>query len=454
MKRFVFGLLILALSGCGVAYVTPQVRQGVASSSQVRVLPVTAESVLQANASTYYPQSLPAAFSQTVSAGSTAGFGTTGLPTATANRPDVAIAPRLRIPPPLPQMPYEIGVGDVLSLVTPTPVSAGEELSGLLTPQSRRQGYTVQDDGAIVVPDVGRILVAGLTLEEAETEVFQSLVSAQIDPTFSLEVAEFNSARVSIGGAVRNPGVAPITQIPLRLGEALAQVGGVETRDRDNTALRLFRDGQLYEIPINDFYRDPSLQQLVLADGDSVFVDTSSNLDQAETYFRQQIQLFQARQSARSAALSALQSELNIRRGTLDDQRGNFQARLALGAVERNYVYVTGEVNNQGRVALPFETRASLADILFGEAGGVPTKTGNPGKIYVLRGNADSSEFPGITAWHLDGQNAANLVLATRLEMRPNDVIFVAEQPITRWNRLLSQVIPSLITSGANAVLN
>lgn len=454
MKRLLVCVLVLTLSGCGVAYVTPRVSQGVASGSEVRVQQVTAESVLKANASTYYPKSLPAAFSQTVSAGSTAGLGTGGLPATSADRPGVAITPRLRVPPPLPQMPYEIGVGDVLLLATPAPGSSVEELSGLLAAQSRRQGYTVQDDGAIAVPDVGRIKVAGMTLEEAESEVFQRLVSAQIDPTFSLEVAEFNSARVSIGGAVRNPGVAPITPTPLRLGEALAQAGGVDTRDRDTTALRLFRDGQLYEIPLNDFYRDASLQQLVLADGDSVFVDTSSNLDQAETYFRQQIQLVQTRLSARNSALNALQSELNLRRTALADQRENFQTKLALGVVDRDYVFVTGEVNKQSRVALPFGKPASLADILFDEAGGVPTRTGNPGQIYVLRGNPALSEFSGITAWHLNARNAASLVLATRMEMRPNDVIFVAEQPITRWNRLLSQFIPALITSSANALLN
>ncbi len=93
-------------------------------------------------------------------------------------------------------------MGDVVLLATKSGASTVEELSGLLAAQNRRQGYTVQDDGgAIAIPDVGRIMLGGMTLEEAEAELFQALVENQIDPSFSLEIAEFNSQRVAVGGA-------------------------------------------------------------------------------------------------------------------------------------------------------------------------------------------------------------------------------------------------------------
>ena len=40
---------------------------------------------------------------------------------------------------------------------------------------------------------------------------------------------------------------------------------------------------------------------------------------------------------------------------------------------------------------------------------------------------------------------ATALLMATRFELRPDDVIFVAEQPVTRWNRVIDQISPSLI---------
>jgi polysaccharide export outer membrane protein len=37
--------------------------------------------------------------------------------------------------------------------------------------------------------------------------------------------------------------------------------------------------------------------------------------------------------------------------------------------------------------------------------------------------------------------------------MQPNDIVFIAEQPITRWNRALNQIFPSIIST-ANAATN
>ena len=82
------------------------------------------------------------------------------------------------------------------------------------------------------------------------------------------------------------------------------------------------------------------------------------------------------------------------------------------------------------------------------------TKTGNPAQIYVLRGSPDPRDFGAVTAWHLDARNAANITLATRMQLRPNDIVFIAEQPVTRWNRVITQITPSLITSVATAATN
>jgi polysaccharide export outer membrane protein len=38
--------------------------------------------------------------------------------------------------------------------------------------------------------------------------------------------------------------------------------------------------------------------------------------------------------------------------------------------------------------------------------------------------------------------------------MRPNDIIFVEEQPITKWNRVVQQFVPSLLTTPAAIAAN
>ena len=70
----------------------------------------------------------------------------------------------------------------------------------------------------------------------------------------------------------------------------------------------------------------------------------------------------------------------------------------------------------------------------------------------MLRGSTDPREFGSVTAWQLDASNAASLLLATRFELRPDDVIFVSEQAITQWNRVISQFTPGLLNSTINAL--
>ncbi|OIP82350.1 MAG: sugar transporter, partial [Rhodobacterales bacterium CG2_30_65_12] len=341
---------------------------------------------------------------------------------------------------------YHIGIGDVLVLATPNSAGTVEALAGLLAAQNRRQGYTVQDDGAITIPEVGRVRLAGLSLEEAEAEIFQSLVAKQIDPTFSIEIAEFKSQSVAIGGAVKSAKTLPISLQPLTLARALTAAGDITVKDRDYATIRLYRDGKLFQVPLTTYLGDPKIQGLALKDGDAIYVDTEYDLDRAEGYFAQQIQLASFRQTARQTALNQLQTEVNLRRGELAERRQNYLARVDLDAIERDYVYIAGEVGVQNRFTLPFERKASLADALFKETKGVPNISGNIAALYVLRASAGGS---GVTAWHLDALNAANLVLATRFELRPNDVIFVAEQPVTALNRLVSQIAPSIVLAQA-----
>lgn len=446
MRYLLVAILGLSLTSCGTIYRTPKVIEGASGGTNVRVIDVTGETVVQANRAPFSPQTLPAFFSQTAGTGS--GLrGAGALPEATNQNQSRPAALEMRLPPDANPGPYEIGIGDVVLLATPRAGTSVEQLSGLLAAQNSRQGYTVQDDGSINIPDVGRVRIAGLTIEDAEAALFQRLVENQIDPTFSLEISEFNSRKVSIGGAVANPTVVPVTLTPLYLEEALAVAGGITVQDQDYASIRLYRDGTLYQIPLSQLYSSASLTKTRLLPGDSVFVDTEYELSRAQDYFSQQIMLIQARQASRNSALSELQAEVGLRRANLQEARSNYTARVDLGADNRQYVYLTGEVGKQSRFALPFERKANLADALY-DAGGVATATGDVSHIYVLRSSSDPREFGAVTAWHLDARNAANFVLATRFELRPDDIVFIAQQPVTKWSRSISQILPQILSAG------
>lgn len=450
MESMVRGMLVLGLlaglSGCGVAYNQTSVKAGSSEAGSVRVMQVTPETVLIANRSDYTPRTLPAYFSQVAGAGR----GASAAPAPAFERQTRPTTIQTILPPAPPAGAYRIGVGDVVLLATPKAGTTVEQLSGLLAAQNSRQGYTVQDDGAISIPDIGRVQISGQTVEEAEATLFQAFLNRQIDPTFSLEIAEFNARKATIGGAVMKPGSAPIALAPLYLDQALANAGGVSAPDPDYVVVRIYREGRLYQVPLTEVYSRSENARIPLAAGDSVFVDTDYDLDMAAAYFEQQIKLGAYRQGE----LAALQTQVALRRAELQEQRDTFAARLAYGAEKRDYVYLAGELPKQGRFELPFDERASLADAIYATAGGLSTKSSNPGQLYVLRGSPNPLEYAGITAWHLDVRNAAGLVLATRFEMRPNDVIFVAAQPITHWNNVVNSITPSLLTASVDAISN
>lgn len=441
MRVFAAIAVVASLAACAGS---PSVKEGSTAAGEVRIVAVTNETISTANASPYRPRTLPAVFSHSAGVG--------GAPMSGGAVPEPAYAPEsrpgtlpTRLPEPYTPGAYRIGVGDVLLLATPTSsVNTVEALTGLLQAQSQRQGYTVQDDGAIAIPEVGRIKVSDQTLEEAEAEIFQALVDNQLNPTFSLEVTGFNSQRVAVGGAVANATVVPITLQTPTLSEVINAAGGVQVAEQDFASIRIYRDGSIYQVPMSAFLSDPKIQMLAMKAGDSVFVDTTYDLEKAAAYFAQQIELANFRQTQRANALAQLTSEVGLRRAELTERRANYRDRVALDAVKRDYVYVAGEVGAQSRFTLPFERTASLADALFTEAGGVPGENGTLSHLYVIRA---ANAGPGVIAWHLDASNAANLVLATKFQLRPDDVVFVLENPIRSIDRLAT-----LLGRGLSAV--
>lgn len=497
---------LFALAGCTNLYTSPQVNaEDPSAGVAVEIIPMTLGAIRDANATPYTPRRLPAGFfppqpgparqlalprnvvppapriPRTTTASEAATL--SPLPETVSAPADPPARIRTRLPAPEQPQPYRIGISDTLliSLEKANPAGAGATQD-----QAGRRAYVVQDDGAVALPDLGRIPLAGLTLPEAQAVLFEAMVTQQRDPSFSLEISGFNSQRVSIGGAVEEPQLAPITLKPLFLDEALQIAGGVTPDAADQAVIRLFRDGQLFEANLSDLFSDNGLQRVLLKDGDALYIDRAYDLGQAQRYFEEQLRLRDADLNARRFAfettrtrfqtaqleatlqqielqrIQIAQSIRNLRvlvenqnrllrqeeRSSNETVRASFRERLELGAVAQDFAYLAGEVEKQGRFALPFERFATLADVLF-SSGGLPTATGDPSQIYVLR-LEDSGR---LQAFRLDATNAANLTVATRFEMRPRDIVFVAEQPVTVWNRVVSQLIPNLFSSAANLAL-
>ena len=45
----------------------------------------------------------------------------------------------------------------------------------------------------------------------------------------------------------------------------------------------------------------------------------------------------------------------------------------------------------------------------------------------------------------MDAGSAVGMALMPRLELRPQDIVFVAAQPVTTWDRVIKQLSPNLV---------
>ena len=104
--------------------------------------------------------------------------------------------------------------------------------SGSGASMSNAYGYTVTNDGYVVLPAIGRVSVVGCTTEEAATRIEKSIIEANLikDPDVTVRLL---NGRVAVLGAVQRPTVVNLTSERNTILDVLSQCGDV-----DDTGLR------------------------------------------------------------------------------------------------------------------------------------------------------------------------------------------------------------------------
>lgn len=176
----------------------------------------------------------------------------------------------------------------------------------------------------------------------------------------------------------------------MTITQAIGQAG-VDTETADLTGLTLKRDGREYMLDMDSLNRPDSwLHQVYLKDGDQLHLP-------------------------------------------YNDQRK---------------IYVLGEVNLPQ--ALSFKaTSMNLMDAI-GTAGGIRQETADGEALYVIRGAEDMMTEPA-KVFQLNAESPTALALAKHFPLQPQDVVFVGPANITRWNRFISQLLPSANVVGIGA---
>ena len=77
-----------------------------------------------------------------------------------------------------------------------------------------------------------------------------------------------------------------------------------------------------------------------------------------------------------------------------------------------------------------------MATVLFTPGGVFNNLNAKRSEVYLLRGRKPA------VAYHLDAQNVSRILVAAKTELRPDDIIYVAERPIISFSRVLAEITP------------
>src|SRR3989441_4670793 len=133
----------------------------------------------------------------------------------------------------------------------------------------------VRPDGKISLPLIGELSVNGKTAVELQKEIAQRFTQFIAQPTVNVIVKEVNSAKVSVLGEVKTPGMYKIKDRATVL-DALALAGGFsEEAKRDKKMLiRIGSNGQQqqYRINVEDQLKGRKSDLLFILPYDKIYV--------------------------------------------------------------------------------------------------------------------------------------------------------------------------------------
>ncbi len=191
-------------------------------------------------------------------------------------------------------------------------------------------GNRVNADGTMFYPFVGVVPVGGKTVAEVRKLLAERLTRVITNPQLDVRVAAFRGKRAQVTGEVVQPSTIPITDVPLRIQDAIALARGF-TPEADWANVTLSRQGRIYHLNLQALYENGDISQnWLITDGDVINVGDRS----------------------------------------------------------RNKVFVMGEVR-QPQSKLMVKGRLTLAEAI-NETGGLEPSVANVGQIFVIRGSYDA----------------------------------------------------------------
>ncbi|MDB9839757.1 polysaccharide biosynthesis/export family protein [Planktomarina temperata] len=233
--------------------------------------------------------------------------------------------------------------------------------------------------GNILLPGIGSLKAEDRSLAQLQADVSRILIEQGMTPSFQLEVTAYKSRKFSLVTEDNGIRVVPLTDTETDLKEAILSNIGGNKGSTAFTLVELTRGDTSYHMPWQEILSGGA-SNVLIQDGDTIKLK-------------------------------------------------NFNYKLG-------QVFALGGAGNAGLVPIDPSKRETLADILFSPKGAFNNLLAKRSEVYLLRGRNPS------VAYHLDAQNVSRILVAAQTELRPNDIVYVADRPIISFSRTLAEISP------------
>ncbi len=144
---------------------------------------------------------------------------------------------------------------------------------------SNAYGYTITNDGYVILPAVGKVYVNNMTCEEAARAIEQKVIEHKLLNSPEVTV-RLQNARVTIIGAVKSPRSVSLTSERNTVIDVLAQCGDLDVSSL-RTNIKLFRETngerQMYTLDLTDvnIFNSPAFY---VQQNDMIYVEPNKSL--------------------------------------------------------------------------------------------------------------------------------------------------------------------------------
>ena len=330
--------------------------------------------------------------------------------------------------------PYRVVPDDVLELTMPSILHAvtGEGLGG--EERIYPHVWRVSENGTIRLPIIGEIEVAGKPLSEIESAVINAYYPKVVAtlPSVFARVLEYKTAKVSIIGAVKRPGVHELRSDQMSLVALLMEAGGIV--DEGAASIRI---GSADEILSED---ENTSSNVKLIAGHSKQGATSDEISTKQHSEMVELALGESPEVAGQADLAELERPesvvlpvrgLNIPFADAALQEGD---TVIVERLQVPLFSVIGLVQKPGNFPYPPDIQYNLMQALAFAGGLDLAAEPHYATIYRLKSDGKIVSIP------LKVVEDTKLTSALNTPLKAGDIIDVAHTPRTRTNLFLQRI--------------